>query len=977
MLRTSKTLLLVLLLAGGASAQSIPTGTSGPGRPSTQAPVLPQDCRPAWESELFHPVTPSSEHHFGAAVAVEGDLAAIAAPRDSDLASSSGAVYVYRRVAGLWGFEAKLYSSTPNSGGLFGYALDIDAGRIAVSAPGENSGYYGDEGVVRVFERNGSTWLETAFIEQPPLTTEVAGFGVDIDLDGDALAVGHYPKIFTVGTFGGVHIYRWNSACNDPSGGPWCVEASLFASDSQAMGESVALDGEVLVAGSASYIPGETEAAYVFRRNAGTWQEEARLSSPYGPANDQFGQRVVLDGNWIVVAAPARGVPTPGVGEVYAFRHDGYGWVLDEVIPHPPPVLGVNDAFGSGLALVGKTLVVGSPGEDATTTDDGSIHVFRRTDSGWLWVERLVPSTAEDCDFLGSAVASDGESLVAGGVQYANSNYYCNIHEFTPGRAHVFGFPCPDLGVLVPTGLERVSVSSAGAQGDGLSIGPDVSGDGRWVAFESDATLVDGDGNGQRDVFVRDLATGSTELVSVTAGGVQGNLSSQTPALSQDGRYVVFMSQATNFDSGDTNGVRDIYRCDRQTGALLRVSVGSNGESANWGCFNPSVSADGDVIVFHSGSTSLVPGDANGGWYDVFVRDLSSGQTKILSLSTNGQQGDGSSEYARISPDGRWVVFHSGAVLDAADTHSGYDVYLHDRQSATTTLVSRSTGGAAGDGNSMSSSVSANGRLVVFRSYATNFGCPHGATDDLYLRDMLTGETRCISPTPGAQYPDISACGRWITYFANHGPNQVPPDTNSAYDVFLHDLQLGTTRRLSLSNEGDEGDDDSKYPRLSATGSTVAFDSTAENLTPFDTNSLRDAFASSRALHPYGLAGSAFGGQAMHISVSGTPSAELSLPFQIDLAPLPPGLAGSLRYGFEPWFESTGPAGSLLVANPSTEVAVSADASGRFRVDFNAWIQSGADPELVAGRRVFVQYAFTDPGSGLCYTDGLEFTIAP
>src|SRR5437870_3874045 len=179
----------------------------------------------------------------------------------------------------------------------------------------------------------------------------------------------------------------------------------------------------------------------------------------------------------------------------------------------------------------------------------------------------------------------------------------------------------------------RVSVASGGTEGDDASLGSALSADGRFVAFDSAATdLVAGDTNGVSDVFVHDRQTGTTERVSVASGGAQGNGSSGLigfafpPALSADGRFVAFLSVATNLVAGDTNGATDVFVHDRQTGATERVSVasggGTQGNRNSGGFFAfPALSADGRLVAFHSAATNLVAGDTNGA-YDVFVHEL-------------------------------------------------------------------------------------------------------------------------------------------------------------------------------------------------------------------------------------------------------------------------------------------------------------------------------------------------------------------
>src|SRR5205823_2841891 len=179
----------------------------------------------------------------------------------------------------------------------------------------------------------------------------------------------------------------------------------------------------------------------------------------------------------------------------------------------------------------------------------------------------------------------------------------------------------------------RVSVASGGTEGDDASLGSALSADGRFVAFDSAATdLVAGDTNGATDVFVHDRQTGMTERVSVASDGTQANNVSSYPALSADGRFVAFQSDATNLVAGDTNGATDVFVHDRQTGATERVSVasggGTQGNRNSGGFFAfPALSADGRLVAFQSAATNLVADDTNGAT-DVFVHDLPTATTQ-------------------------------------------------------------------------------------------------------------------------------------------------------------------------------------------------------------------------------------------------------------------------------------------------------------------------------------------------------------
>jgi Tol biopolymer transport system component len=225
----------------------------------------------------------------------------------------------------------------------------------------------------------------------------------------------------------------------------------------------------------------------------------------------------------------------------------------------------------------------------------------------------------------------------------------------------------------------RVSVDSAGRQANGKSFRPVISADGRHVAFESVATnLVPGDTNGLSDVFVRDLMTGKTTRVSVDSVGRQANGPSSSAAISADGRFVAFESDATNLVVGDTNGKRDVFVYDLLTRTTSRVSVDLAERQANGPSFNAAISGDGRFVAFESDASNLVPGDSNLK-RDVFVRDLMAGTTTRASVDSAGRQANGSSSGASISGDGRFVVFDSDAFnLVPNDTNGKQDVFVHD-----------------------------------------------------------------------------------------------------------------------------------------------------------------------------------------------------------------------------------------------------------------------------------------------------------
>jgi CSLREA domain-containing protein len=307
--------------------------------------------------------------------------------------------------------------------------------------------------------------------------------------------------------------------------------------------------------------------------------------------------------------------------------------------------------------------------------------------------------------------------------------------------------------------ISRVSLTSSDGEANYFSANPAISGDGRYVSFWSWATnLVPGDtqlcqGPGFQyncgDVFLRDLQAGTTERISVDSYETQANGDSFLSAISSDGRFVVFYSEASNLVAGDNNNYcdnngdvsfgencADIFIRDRQLGITGRLSVSAGGGEANDASFDPAISADGRYVAFYSYASNLVPGDTNNdcainhgsqghdNCRDVFVHNRQTGTTTRVSVSSTGAQGFGASggccQPVSLSADGRYVAFHSLASnLAPSDTNGYLDSFVHDRTTGKTALVSLSDSGIQGNGWSASPSISANGRYVAFDSEAS------------------------------------------------------------------------------------------------------------------------------------------------------------------------------------------------------------------------------------------------------------------
>jgi Tol biopolymer transport system component len=272
----------------------------------------------------------------------------------------------------------------------------------------------------------------------------------------------------------------------------------------------------------------------------------------------------------------------------------------------------------------------------------------------------------------------------------------------------------------------RVSVSSSGAQGKGSVpqfSAPSISADGRFVAFSSYATnLVPNDTNGGRDVFLHDMVTGATTRISVSSSGAQLNGESDHPSISADGRFIAYTSRGV---TGKTGKGRGIFVHDTATGITTLASVASDGTPANAGSAEPSISADGRFVAFSSVAKNLVTGDTNGKVHafrgqDVFVHDMVSGSTIRVSVNTRGWQGNEASYAPSISSDGTSVAFVSDATNFVPGQTIESEVFVHDVATGKTSLVSASSAGVIGNHPSIQPEISADGRLIAFWSWASN-----------------------------------------------------------------------------------------------------------------------------------------------------------------------------------------------------------------------------------------------------------------
>jgi Tol biopolymer transport system component len=392
-----------------------------------------------------------------------------------------------------------------------------------------------------------------------------------------------------------------------------------------------------------------------------------------------------------------------------------------------------------------------------------------------------------------------------------------------------------------------VSTNAAGTNGgNGWSRGASFSPDGTKVLFTSNASdLGPPDTNRTTDVYVRDLVAGTTTLVSMNAdGNDSGKGMSLEPVFSPSGTEVLFLSTADDLGPTDTNGAGDLYIRDLVTGTTRLVTADATGTAAGdagVGLQRPGFSADGSLVAFASPASDLVAGDGNGR-NDAFVRDLRTGTTTLVSAAAGpgdggGSSADGNSADPVLTPDGTKVAFVSTASnLGPADSprassDADGDVYLRDLASGTTTLLSANAAGDdSGEAPSFGPVISPDGTKVAFGSEAGDLGPTDTNGDsDLYLHDLVTGTTSLVSAAAGGRdtadgrslynrpafSPDSSRLA-----FESEASGFGPTDTNGARDIYLAelhgaDLSVGLeatpatvpaggrlTYRVELANDG-------------------------------------------------------------------------------------------------------------------------------------------------------------------------------
>jgi Tol biopolymer transport system component len=393
----------------------------------------------------------------------------------------------------------------------------------------------------------------------------------------------------------------------------------------------------------------------------------------------------------------------------------------------------------------------------------------------------------------------------------------------------------------------RASVDSNGGSANSGSVLPSISGDGRFVAFQSSASdLVDGDHNGVTDIYVRDMEARVTIRASVDPAGDDANGASHHPAISADGRYVVFDSSASNLVGTDGNGFDDIFVRDLIGGTTFRASGDVLGSDANEDSFYPAISVDGRYIAFASDASDLVPGDGNG-LSDVFVRDVIAGTTVRFSVDLGGGDADGASSFPSVSEDGR-VAFESEAtdLVTGDDEPHSSDIFVRGPVGPTVRASVDYEGGDA-DGWSYSPSISTNGRVVAFLSGSSDLVEGEvNNNNNIYVRDLDTESTVRASvdseggfPNSQSSDPSISADGAKVAFDSEAG-DLVPNSPCRFNCMYVRDLTAQVTVLASPDALGEGPDGYCFDPAISGDGRYAAFWSNATDIVQADGNGVVD-----------------------------------------------------------------------------------------------------------------------------------------
>jgi len=417
--------------------------------------------------------------------------------------------------------------------------------------------------------------------------------------------------------------------------------------------------------------------------------------------------------------------------------------------------------------------------------------------------------------------------------------------------------------------LERVSIATDGGQANGASFSSAISADGRYVVFDSGASNLTAAMQREpsagpaaplgfpTNVYVRDRLLGTTELISVAAGGGPANAACNNPTISADGRYVAFTSVASNIVAGDTNAFFDVFVRDRMLGKTVRASVVGDGPDLDGGGYGNGdyymptwMSANGRYVVFVS--TKQLTANATTSTFHLYRRDLFAGTTELVSVTPGGMAVNNVSSGGALSADGRHVMFRSGAtdIVPGVPSFTNVTLFVRDMLLGVTTSLTPNLSTPdlcwSISGDNKTYNLSANGRFAVFESLCRDIAPGQTLQDRLFMRDLATATTSVLhlaqggaeDPQGGANF-SVASSGRYVV--ARTAAALIPGDTNNLFDIYLRDRATAQTFRISERIDGSSADQSSYAPSMGTAGHIV-FASAATNLVDGDTNGHRHIY---------------------------------------------------------------------------------------------------------------------------------------
>ena len=381
----------------------------------------------------------------------------------------------------------------------------------------------------------------------------------------------------------------------------------------------------------------------------------------------------------------------------------------------------------------------------------------------------------------------------------------------------------------------------------GNSTAPSISNDGQVVAFSSNAGKLVGDNEIIQHIYVNNLSTHEISRASIGNDGQNANSISYSPKVSGNGKQVVFYSLADNLVTDDNNGESDVFIRDLETGSTKLVSTSASGVQANGRSTEGVVSENGRYVAFSSLATNLVS-TPTVGKSNVYVKDMQTGVIQIVSVNNHGQAGDAESFEPAISASGRYIAFSSLANnLDSSSANNQYDIFVHDRELNKTTRVSINNSGQISNNHSGQVSISDDGQVIAFASLANNLvSVDDNLLIDVFVKDLVNNSIIKISPPSGESNgpnfsPKVSGNGRFVSFYSS-ATNLIIDDTNNKDDLYLFDRYFDSIELVSLSASGEQIDNNiDRVSALNFNGRVAAF-STASAIYPADSNKQMDIF---------------------------------------------------------------------------------------------------------------------------------------